>query len=204
MDDGLGEAGAMTIAFGEGVHALETDRFEEAHFDDVVDGRGAGVAAQAAQFGAKVEESLHRHVGVSRGVFREVAEEAFGGDRIGGDVKAAHGNLAGAGGNEAGDHAHGGGFAGAVGAEKSEHFPPLDGKGNIIDGQFGAERLAQIFNFNHSKFSDIGRAGPALNPLISGCGKQKQALTGQRDFDKLAGKCSIIFLKKAGQGRDSK
>jgi hypothetical protein len=43
-------------------------------------------------------------------------------------------------------------------------------------------------------------AGQALqlNRLISGCRDQKQALTGQREFDKLAGKCSIIFLKEAG------
>ena len=77
------------------------------------------------------------------------------------DVKAADGDLAGGGGDEAGDHPHGGGFAGAVGAEKSEHFPALHGEGNIIDGQFGAERFAQTFNFNHSKFSDVGQL--ALN-----------------------------------------
>jgi len=203
MDDGLGEAGAVTVAFGEGVHTLVADGFEEAHFHDVVDGLGSGVAPEAAQFGAEIEEAFDRHVGVSGGIFREVADEAFGGEGILGDVKPADGDLAGGGGDEAGNHPHGGGFAGAVGAEESEHFAPLHGEGNIVDGQFGAERLAQIFNFNHSKFSKVGRVGPASIRLISGGGVQKQGLTGQRKLDKMAGKCSIIFLilgkKQAGE-----
>ena len=95
-----------------------------------------------AQFGHKTEEALHRHVGVSRGVFRQIADEALGGNGVLGHVEAADRHLALRRGNEAGDHAHGGGFARAVGPEKSQHFAPFHRKGNVIDGHFRAEQLA--------------------------------------------------------------
>ncbi len=45
-------------------------------------------------------------------------------------------------GNKAGDHAHGGGFAGAIRPQKSEHLAPFHRKGNVIDGHLWAEQLA--------------------------------------------------------------
>ena len=42
----------------------------------------------------------------------------------------------------AGDHTHGGGFAGAVWAKKAEHFPLFDFKGHPVHGPSGPE----VFN----------------------------------------------------------
>src|SRR5258708_996228 len=44
--------------------------------------------------------------------------------------------------SEAGDHAHGGGLAGAVGAEESDDLPLLDGEGEVVNDGPGAVTLA--------------------------------------------------------------
>jgi hypothetical protein len=59
------------------------------------------------------------------------------------------------------------------------HFAPLHGEGNVVDGQFGAERLAQLFNFNHSNLSNVGQVDLESGPLIIRPGGQKQALPTQ-------------------------
>ena len=51
--------------------------------------------------------------------------------------------------NEAGYHAHGGGFAGAVRTEKTEHFAAFHREGNAVNCPFGPENLYEILNSNH-------------------------------------------------------
>jgi hypothetical protein len=41
-----------------------------------------------------------------------------------------------------------------------------------------------MFNFNHSKFSDVGRASLALNRLISRWGDQKQVYPANGNWTK--------------------
>ena len=53
--------------------------------------------------------------------------------------------------DESGDHAHGGGFAGAVRPEKPEHLASLDGERDAVDGQLWAESFFQILNFDHGQ-----------------------------------------------------
>ena len=47
-------------------------------------------------------------------------------------VVAADAGLAGGGGDEAGEHAHGGGLAGAVGPEEPQHFAGLDLEAHVV------------------------------------------------------------------------
>ena len=62
---------------------------------------------------------------------------------------AADPNAAAGGRQKTGNHFHGGGFAGAVGPEETQHLATLHGKGDIRYGNEGAEMPAQIINFNH-------------------------------------------------------
>jgi hypothetical protein len=54
--------------------------------------------------------------------------------------------LTGSWGNDPAKHADGGGFAGAVGAQETENFPFLHGKGNLVDGDKKAEPFLQFVN----------------------------------------------------------
>ena len=92
----------------------------------------------------KSQEALHGHVGVSRGVFREIANQPLGRNGVLDHVKPPTRDLALRRRNEPGDHAHGGGFAGAIGPQKTQHFAPLHRKRNMVNGQFWAERLLKF------------------------------------------------------------
>ena len=101
--------------------------------DTIVNGFGLGAAAQAADFRSEIQEAMHRHVRVGGGIFRQIADEPFGGNRIFEHVKTADRHRTAGRRKEAGEDAHGGGFARAVGAEKAEHFAPLDGKRDAVN-----------------------------------------------------------------------
>ncbi len=65
------------------------------------------------------------------------------------DIKPAHRHGTAGGRNESGDHPHGGGFARAVGAEKTQDFAPLHRERNPIHRRFVSELFRQVLNFNH-------------------------------------------------------
>ena len=73
VDQRLGEAGAVLVAFRQRVDRLVEHVFEKAQLDCAVHRALAGVAAKTAQLGREIEEATHRHVGVARRVFRQVA-----------------------------------------------------------------------------------------------------------------------------------
>jgi hypothetical protein len=149
VNDGLGEAGAVLVALGEGIQRLVADFLEEAGINGFIDGGFFGFALHAAELRTEVEEAADRHVGVERGAFREVADLSL--SVIGGihDIRAADGNRAGRGRKITGDHPHGSGFAGAVGTEESEDFALLDTQGEIVHGDLGAKVFRQVLNFDH-------------------------------------------------------
>ena len=53
--------------------------------------------------------------------------------------------------NDAGEAAQGGCFTRAVGADKSEHFAGLHGKGQFPHGDEGIVELGQTVDFDHGK-----------------------------------------------------
>ena len=81
---------------------------------------------QPANFRHEIQETVHGHVAVSRGVFRQIANKFFCGDGIFSYVESAyrHGSFRGR--NETGDQPHGRRFARAVGAQETQHLAALD------------------------------------------------------------------------------
>ncbi len=47
--------------------------------------------------------------------------------------------------DEPGQHAHGGGFAGAVRPQESQHLAPLHREGDVVDGQLRGQMLCSGF-----------------------------------------------------------
>src|SRR6266850_2206498 len=142
MNDGLGETSAVAITFGKCLNALMPNGFEETHFDDTIDRLGFCLAAQSANFGTKIKETLHVHIRIGRRVFRQVTNQALGLDRLLDNIKTAYGYRTFIRRNEAGDHTHGRRLSGAVWPEKAKDFSAFDRKRNAIDGAFGAEEFS--------------------------------------------------------------
>jgi hypothetical protein len=149
VDQRLREAGAVLVALRQRVDRLVQHRLQEAQLHHAGHGFTSRRAGQAAQLGGETEESLHRHVGIGGGVLRQVADEALRLQRLLAHVVAADGDAPRAGRHEAGDHAHGGRLAGAVGAEEAEHLAALHREGDVVHRALGAERLYQVFDFDH-------------------------------------------------------
>ncbi len=149
VEECLGEAGAVAVSFREGIDGLVGHAAEKAGLDCAVDGVCAVAAAEPADIGAEFEESDHRHVEVERGGFREVANVGFGFLRVRCHGHAADLGIASCWWDESCDHAHGGGFASAVGPQKSEHLAFFHGEGQVIDGDFLSELFLQVYDFDH-------------------------------------------------------
>ena len=149
VQQGLGEAGAVAVAFRQGIDRLVGHALQEAGRDGAFHGVVAGVAGEPADLGAEAEEAADRHVVVERGGLGQVADLAFRRGGVADDGDAADLGIAGGRRQEAGDHPHGGGFAGAVGAEEAEHFAFPDGKREVIDGGLLSELFRQVLDFDH-------------------------------------------------------
>src|SRR5439155_13194801 len=63
------------------------------------------------------------------------------------------------GGQVAGEDAHGGRLAGAVGAEKAHDLAAADLEADAVDGQHGAEVLGEVLDADHAHGSCMGGRG---------------------------------------------
>ena len=95
---------------------------ESADLEHVLDSAIDGHPADAAKFRDKAQVALDAHIAIERRGFRQVADAASGFERVGEDVEPVDFDSALARRHEAGNDAHGGGFAGAVRAEKAENL----------------------------------------------------------------------------------
>ena len=92
---------------------------------------------------------MHGHLGVERRRFRQVPGAPLGLDRLIEDVESGHDHLAFGRRHEAGDDPHGRGLTGAVRAEETEDFAPLDAKGQIVDRGDAAVALRGVLDLYH-------------------------------------------------------
>src|SRR5258706_9992104 len=146
----MGESYALAVAFGKVADRALANIGEPAAIEDIIDALPAGGAIHLAETAAEIEVFLDAHLGVHRDVFGEVTE-VFA-DLLGlvEDVEAVDGGGTARGREVAGEHAHGRGFAGAVGAEETDDIALLNLEADAIYGEGLAEDLGQIFNGNHA------------------------------------------------------
>lgn len=119
MQERLGEASAMAVAFGKSADGLARDGFEEAGLDGFLNRFFAGSSAEAAHGGTESQEALNGHVIVEWGGLGEVANLAFGFLRIFDHRDTTDFDFALCDGEKSGDHAHRGGFPGTVRSQET-------------------------------------------------------------------------------------
>src|ERR1017187_6353838 len=86
-------------------------------------------------------------MGVEIRLLRHVAHALLVGDQVAPDGLAVKKDLARAGLDEPGDHFHGGGFSGAVGAQVTGDFARGGGEADVIYGEDARETLGDVAQF---------------------------------------------------------
>ena len=109
-----------------------------------------------------VEVRVDLHLGIERRGFGQIPDVLFDIEGLLDDIESGDGGFAGGGREEAGKDAHGGGFSGAVFAEKTHDFALRYFEGNILDSDMACVSLGQTFDFNHMYISFDGRSAETV------------------------------------------
>jgi hypothetical protein len=104
--------------------------------------------AQAVGAAEEREVFAHREVAVQRELLRDVADALAGLRARMPQVDAGHAQLAAAGGQQAAEHAEGGGLARAVGAEQAEDLAAPHREAGAGHGGEIAEAAHEVFHFD--------------------------------------------------------
>ncbi len=150
MHEGLDQAQLLAVATRILAEALA--RIEVQSLAELLHVGAVNAAAQVAEVGQDLGPCQPGIKGELRG---QVAHEPLDGRRLRPAIQAGDGGAALRGTQEAHQRADGGGFAGAVGAEKTEDFTLLDLKGQIKNAAAATVVLRQAAGLNqcrHDKF----------------------------------------------------
>ena len=171
VEDRLGQADTPAEALGEGFDGLPAHLVQFQQPQCPGDPLALAGTTVATDLGDEIEEALHGHFRVAGRTFREVADQPLRLQRAVADVEAEDARGAGAGRQEAGEHLHGGGLAGAVRTEEAQYLPRLHLEGQVVHRHPRAEAFAEVSCFDH---------GPLPVPAaaaMSGQGREKRAGT---------------------------
>ena len=133
-----------------------------------VDLAAAAAAAQAVGAAEETQVLEHGQVAVQGKTLGHVADARPGRGRGGAQVEPGHGAVAAGDGQQAAEHAEGGGLAGAVGAEQAEDLAAPHPEAHPVHGREAAETPHQVVGRDHVAASgrpaallqfDAGRAG---------------------------------------------
>ena len=147
-EDGFGDADALAVTFGKLADDFVADAFQVAEFEDFVDARAEFAAGDFFQAAAEIEVLADAHVFRQWVIFRHVADEAFDGVGLGGDGVAADADRARVGRQVAGEDAHRGGLAGAVGPEEPDDLAAGDGEAQIGDRSHTRVSFYEVVDFD--------------------------------------------------------
>src|SRR5712692_7670624 len=154
VNEGAGDGSFLLHAGGELVAAAVAEAVHVQAVEDVVDALFQSSFVQTVEAAKVFDQLLSRETRIERGGGGKKADT--GADFFGllDDVVAANEGGAVGGLEDGGQHAQGGGFAGAVGAEEPVNLAGLAGKADVINGaDFTAllvlEALGQATSFDH-------------------------------------------------------
>src|SRR5262245_49736517 len=111
---------------------------------------GAAEALHLADVGQVVG---HRHIEIDRDPLGEIADHRARPQRFGDDVVAGDAHVAVTGGKNAGQDAHGGALAGAVGAEEADDLTRRHLERHVFNGGEGPEALGELLGLDHPQAS---------------------------------------------------
>ena len=163
MQQRLRQADAALEALGQGFDRLQAHAFQPCELQGVLHPVVQLAATVAADLGEEAQEAGDRHFRVGRRAFR-AGSRGRAGRRLRRTARRGPGCArCPRSGHESGQHPHGGGFAGAVGAEEAQHLPLRDAERHVVDRGEGAEALGQSLDLDQGSLV-IGRH--AVPPVL--------------------------------------
>src|SRR5262249_23645408 len=141
---GIGEADALAVALGKCADKLPADVVHPASAEHELNALAATATVQPLDAGPEKQVFHDAHFPVQRAVLRHVADSPADFDGLPEDVKSVDGGFARGSGEVAGEDAHGGRFAGAVGSQEADNLPGGDVEGNVLHGGIIAVVLGQV------------------------------------------------------------
>ena len=114
-----------------------------------VDAFGGGLRGQAAQLAHHDQVFEAAEMRVKMRLFGHVAHALLVGDQVALDGFAVEKDLARGRLDQAGDHFHGGGFAGAVRPQVAGDFARAGGEADVVHGGDAGKSLGDVAQFKH-------------------------------------------------------
>ncbi len=145
----LGEAHSLPLALGEVPDHPLDELVAVGLLRHPLDLDAARLGGDALDRGDEGQVVAHRHLRIERRVLRQVADALLHLERLLEDVEAAHFHAAARRRDHAGEDAHGGGLAGAVGSEEAQDLARLHLEGDVLYGLQVAVVLHQMRDFDH-------------------------------------------------------
>ena len=109
---------------------------------------------ETAQPADKLQILEAGEIGVEVRLFRHVSDRAAKGDHVVANVAAFEEHVAVVGPQHAGDHFDGGGFAGAIGAEKADDFAGGDCEADVLNGGDAAIASEEMVQLQHGGYGN--------------------------------------------------
>src|SRR6185436_14763411 len=160
VEDRAPERQALTPSAGEigGEHLLAAA--ETCHVEHEVASLGEPRAGNAVDAAEEGDVLIDGELLVEREALRHVADAPLHAFGIGADVDAAHRGGARRGPEQAAEHPDGGGLAGAVAPEKSEHLAGLHVERHVVHGDEVAEPACEVAHLDraHRPSARVSRA----------------------------------------------
>jgi len=135
----LRDPNALLVALRQRADQLLAGAGEPAALLGNIDGVAASGLGHAVQLGGEQQIFVDVELAIQRRRFRQIADLGLGASRVIEQIDAANADRAAGGREIAGQHLHGRGFAGAVGAQETEHFPAFELEIDAVDCGMGAE-----------------------------------------------------------------
>ena len=152
VDEAGGELDALLVAQGEVVELVVHTLAQAEFLEQLGAALLGGFAVDAVQLGQKDQLLQDLLFAVQAALLGHVADAAAG---VVVKRAAVQEHLAGVCGEHPERDAHGGGLAGAVGADEAVHFAVVDGETHAVEGVDVAEALVQVADFDCGHLSSL-------------------------------------------------
>ncbi len=151
VDERLRQADALPVTFRQPgtqpiPHVVDSRAFHDRLHPLATLGR-----RDPLDFGDEPEIFAHRHVGIERRCFREIAGAALCLEGLFGYIESGDDGPALGCRHVPGEDPHRGRLAGAVRTEKAENLAAFDAEAHVLHGRHGAVAFREILNLNHGE-----------------------------------------------------
>ncbi len=133
MDQRLGQTNTLLVAAREPLNQLRALIDDIGFFERLADARRPLVRGNVFDSQDEIEIGLDGHIRVNGRRLWQIANVPAHLHRISEDIESGDAGRPGCSGHISGEDAHGGGFAGSVGAKETENFALIYCEGNVVN-----------------------------------------------------------------------